>query len=100
MTEVQKLTPAEYDKLSETERGSYDLKMREKETMEQESLPYRWKQTLVDVDVSVPVPAGLKSRQLDIGIMKKHLRVAIKGDDKPIIDVTDLFFLSFPRRVN
>lgn len=38
-----------------------------------------WKQTLQDVTVSIPVPAGSKSRDLVVEIRKKHLKVALKG---------------------
>jgi hypothetical protein len=48
-------------------------------------LPYKWKQTLQDVDVIVPVPKGIKSKQLNIQILKKKLVVGLKGHDA-IID--------------
>lgn len=48
-------------------------------------MPYKWKQTLQDVDVIVPVPKGIKSKQLNIQILKKKLVVGLKGQDA-IID--------------
>lgn len=47
---------------------------------------YRWVQTLADVNVSIPVPEGTKSKMMDVAITKKHLKVGIKGEP-PIIDV-------------
>jgi hypothetical protein len=49
------------------------------------ALPYRWKQTLQDVTVTVPVPAGTKSRDLVVEIKKTKLKVSLKGKE-PIID--------------
>jgi len=37
--------------------------------------------------VSVPVPAGIKAKNLDIVIKKDHLKVGVKGQT-PIIDVS------------
>lgn len=47
----------------------------------------RWKQTLQDVDVTIPVPKGTRGRDLDIVIKKKSLKVGLKGKE-PIIDVS------------
>jgi hypothetical protein len=44
---------------------------------------YSWTQTLSELDVRVPVPEGIKSRQMEVVMKKKHLRIAIKG--KPAI---------------
>lgn len=43
------------------------------------ALPYRWHQTLDELTVSIPVPAGSKSRDLIVEIKKKALKVALKG---------------------
>jgi hypothetical protein len=43
------------------------------------ALPYRWHQTLNELTVSIPVPAGSKSRDLIVEIKKKALKVALKG---------------------
>lgn len=48
-------------------------------------LPYKWKQTLQDVTVTIPVPQGTKSKQLVVDIKKTHLKVGLKGE-QPIID--------------
>lgn len=49
------------------------------------ALPYRWKQTLQDVTVTVPVPPGTRSRDLIVDIKKTKLKVGLKGKE-PIID--------------
>ncbi|KAF9958594.1 hypothetical protein BGZ72_000173, partial [Mortierella alpina] len=47
------------------------------------ALPYKWRQTLVDVDVSVKVPKGTRSKDLVVEIKKKSLKVGLKG--QPLI---------------
>ncbi|CAM9205692.1 unnamed protein product [Chrysoparadoxa australica] len=46
---------------------------------------YVWVQQLADVNISIPVPEGIKARDLSIVIGKSKLKVAIKGQP-PIID--------------
>ncbi|KAK7377361.1 hypothetical protein VNO80_02784 [Phaseolus coccineus] len=46
---------------------------------------YSWAQTLEEVNVSVPVPTGTKSRFAICDIKKNHLKVGLKGQP-PIID--------------
>jgi HSP20 family molecular chaperone IbpA len=70
----------------ETKRLADEQVQREKEAREQAALPYKWKQTLQDVDVTVPVPAGTRGRQLNVVIERQHLTVGLKGSE-PIIDV-------------
>lgn len=43
------------------------------------ALPYRWHQTLNELTVTIPVPAGSKSRDLIVEIKKQSLKVALKG---------------------
>ncbi|KAI3655929.1 hypothetical protein MP638_002634 [Amoeboaphelidium occidentale] len=71
--------------MTEEEREEYNKAQLEKERAEQEALPYKWKQTLQDVDVIVPVPKGTKSKQLNVQILKKKLVVGLKGQEA-IID--------------
>ncbi|KAF8243003.1 CS-domain-containing protein, partial [Wilcoxina mikolae CBS 423.85] len=58
---------------------------REKEAAEQAALPYVWKQTIADVDISIPVPAGTRGRDLNVVISSKKLKVGLKGKD-PIME--------------
>lgn len=59
---------------------------REKEAAEQAALPYQWRQTIGDLDISVPVPKGTRGRDLIVEIKKHKLKVSLKGKE-PIIDV-------------
>ncbi|KAI5211843.1 CS-domain-containing protein [Aureobasidium subglaciale] len=68
-----------------SEREAADKITAAREAEEQARLPYKWMQTIQDVDLTAQVPGNLKARDFDIKITKDHLRVAIKGQD-PIID--------------
>jgi hypothetical protein len=57
-----------------------------KEAEEQAALPYKWTQTISELDVTFNVPGNLKSRDLVITIKKQSLQAGIKGQD-PIIQV-------------
>ncbi|KZZ90157.1 nuclear movement protein nudC [Moelleriella libera RCEF 2490] len=55
-----------------------------KETAEQAALPYKWQQTISELNVTFVVPGNIKSRDLVIDIKKQSLSAGIKGQD-PII---------------
>jgi hypothetical protein len=74
-------SPAE---LAERERENLERKARE--DAEQAQLPYKWTQTIRDVDVTAPIPANLKGRDMDVILTKNKIRVAIKGQE-PLIEV-------------
>ena len=48
-------------------------------------LPYQWKQTLHDVDVTIPLPKGTKARELIVVFKKKHISAGFKGKE-PILE--------------
>ncbi|KAF9362230.1 hypothetical protein BGX34_006555 [Mortierella sp. NVP85] len=79
------LTPKEYDAMTEEERKAYDEAARKKEAEEQAALPYRWKQTLSEVDISVDLPKDILRKDLIVVLKRDSLKVAIRGQD-PIID--------------
>ncbi|KAH8816515.1 HSP20-like chaperone [Xylogone sp. PMI_703] len=58
---------------------------RAKELAEQAALPYKWTQTIGDLDITLEVPGNLKGRDLNVDIKKNKLLVGIKGQD-PIIN--------------
>lgn len=58
---------------------------------------YTWKQTLSDVDITIKVPKGTKSKQLDIRIKQKSLFVALKGVDQVPFIIGDL---SYPIKID
>jgi len=41
---------------------------------------YTWEQTLIEVTVNVPIPEGIKAKQLTVDIAKQHLKVGVKGE--------------------
>ena len=79
------------DKMSSSpppeEKEKKDAEAKAKEAEEQAKLPYKWTQTIQDVDITMPVPGNLKGRDIDVVITKKKLKVGIKGQP-PIIDVS------------
>jgi len=57
----------------------------EKEAAEQAALPYQWKQTIAEVDITVPVPQGTRARDLVVEIKSESLKVGLKGQE-PILE--------------
>lgn len=68
------------------EQKRLDAEAKAKELAEQAALPYKWDQTIKDVDITVPIEAKYKGKDLDVKIARNTLRVAIKGQ-APFIDV-------------
>lgn len=68
------------------EREKADAELKAKEEAEQAKLPYKWTQTIKDVDVTISIDGKYKGRDLDVKLTKTALRVAIKGQE-PFIDV-------------
>lgn len=79
--EPENLSPAE---LAERELQEKERKTRE--DAEQAQLPYKWTQTIRDVDVTAPIPANIKGRDMQVTLTKTKISIAIKGQ-KPIIEV-------------
>ncbi len=69
-----------------SERDKETAELKAKEAIEQGALPYKWTQSIKDVDLTVPVSASLKGRDLQVVLTKTKLKVGIKGQDA-IIDV-------------
>ncbi|KAF2102778.1 CS-domain-containing protein [Rhizodiscina lignyota] len=67
------------------ERKRMDAEAKAKQDAEQAALPYKWTQTIQDVDITVPVDGNLKGRDLVVTMTKTKLKVGVKGKD-PIID--------------
>lgn len=68
------------------ERKKADEEARAKEKAEQAALPYKWDQTIKDVDISISIEAKYKGKDLDVKISRNALKVSIKGQE-PFIDV-------------
>ncbi|KAI6354058.1 hypothetical protein MCOR25_008766 [Pyricularia grisea] len=61
---------------------------RAKEAAEQAALPYKWAQTIGDIDITIKLAEGsekYKGKDLKVEIKKQHLTAGVKGSD-PIID--------------
>lgn len=73
------------------ERKKADAEAREKEEAEQATLPYKWTQTIKDLDITVNIEAKYKGKDLDVKISRNALKVGIKGQE-PFIDVCSSTF--------
>lgn len=80
MSEAREASP------TPSERTRKDAEDRKREEEEQSKLPYKWTQTLEEVDVTVPIPGNLKARDLVVELKKAHIKVGVRGQE-PIIDV-------------
>lgn len=68
-----------------SERKRLDKEAKTREEEEQAKLPYKWRQTLDEAEITVPIPGNLKSKDLIVDLKKTYIKVAVKGQD-PIID--------------
>ncbi|KAJ3074076.1 hypothetical protein HDU98_012195 [Podochytrium sp. JEL0797] len=69
------------------EQEILDKEAKAKEDAEQAALPYKWKQTLQEVEIRITVPKGTKGKDLDIQLKKESIRVAFKADKaNPIVE--------------
>lgn len=57
-----------------------------KQAVEQSVLPYKWTQTIAEVELSIPVPAGTRARDLIVEIKSQSIKVGLRGKE-PIIEV-------------
>jgi len=64
-----------------SERERTDTEARAKEAAEQAALPYKWTQSIKDVDITIAIDGKYKGKDLDVKITKTTLRVAIKGGE-------------------
>ncbi|KAI8900439.1 HSP20-like chaperone [Globomyces pollinis-pini] len=67
--------------LTAEQREEKDRKQRELEKQELAKYPYQWKQTLQDVDITIKLESGIKSKNLNVKISKTKILVAIKGKE-------------------
>jgi hypothetical protein len=72
------------------ERARLDKEAKAREQEEQSKLPYKWVQTIADLDITAPIPATLKGKDLDVKITKDSLKAGIKGQE-PIINVCNAY---------
>ncbi|PWN26811.1 CS-domain-containing protein [Jaminaea rosea] len=81
---------SKYDSLSPAEKEAHDAAERRREAEEQAALPYRWTQALDHVEVTLPLPAGTRAKQLDVAIKRASLRVGLKDGEKTVLMAGDL----------
>ncbi|OQD68873.1 hypothetical protein PENDEC_c030G06320 [Penicillium decumbens] len=82
------MSAPEPENLSPTELAERELQEKERkarEDAEQAQLPYKWTQTIRDVDVTAPISANIKGRDMQVTLTKTKISIAIKGQ-KPIIE--------------
>ncbi|KAI8868084.1 nuclear movement protein nudC [Ramicandelaber brevisporus] len=80
----------DYNDMTPDERKLHDAQILAREKLEQSTLPYRWTQTISDVDITIPVPKGTRARDLNVILKRQHLHAekgVIVDDDfpKPIV---------------
>lgn len=56
-----------------------------KEQAEQAELPYIWNQTLEEITLTYPVPAGTRARDLVISISRNTISIQLKGVEEPLL---------------
>ncbi len=69
-----------------SEREKKDKEDRAREAEEQAKLPYKWTQTIQDLDITIGVPANLRGKDIVVDMTKTKLKVGVKGQE-PFIDV-------------
>lgn len=61
------------------EQKKIDAEAKAKQDAEQATLPYKWTQTIKDVDITIEIPGNLKGRDLNVKFTKTKLFASIKG---------------------
>ena len=69
-----------------SEREKKDKEDRAREAEEQAKLPYKWTQTIGDLDITIGVPSNLRGKDIVVDMTKTKLKVGVKGQE-PFIDV-------------
>lgn len=73
-----------------SERSIQNAAALAKEKEEQAQLPYRWTQTIRDLDITVPVPGTLRGKDILVDVKAEYLKVGVRGQDA-IINVCSPF---------
>lgn len=76
-----------------SERERLDKAAKAKEQEEQSKLPYKWTQTIADLEVTIEIPGNFKGKDLDVKIAKNSVKAGIKGQDA-IIEVRIIAYLT------
>ena len=70
-----------------SERERLDAEARKKEDAEQATLPYKWTQTIGDVDITIPVPGEIRAKDLKVKIKKLSIKAQV-NEEEPVIEVS------------
>jgi hypothetical protein len=70
-----------------SERSRLDAKEQE----EQSALPYKWTQTIADLEVTIEVPGNFKGKDLDVKIRKDGVKAGIRGQEA-VIEVCGMLY--------
>ena len=70
-----------------SEREKKDKEDRAREAEEQAKLPYKWTQTIQDLDITIDVPSNLRGKDIVVDMTRTKLKVGVKGQE-PFIDVS------------
>lgn len=70
---------------SEPVSAEEEAAARQREAEEQAALPYRWTQALDHVEVTLPLPAGTRAKQLDVAIKRTSIRVAQRDGERAVL---------------
>jgi CS domain len=62
-----------------SERERSDAEAKAKEAAEQATLPYKWTQTIKDVDITIPIDPKYKGKDLKVELSKTKIYASIKG---------------------
>jgi hypothetical protein len=62
-----------------SERERSDAEAKSKELAEQATLPYKWTQTIQDVDIIIPIDSKYKGKDLKVDLSKTKIHASIKG---------------------
>ncbi|MCJ1313562.1 hypothetical protein MMC25_007241 [Agyrium rufum] len=69
------------------ERDKVEAERKAKEDAEQAKLPYKWTQTIGDLDITAQFPGNLKGRDFVVEFTKDKIKVAIRGQE-PLLEGT------------
>lgn len=68
------------------QREKKDKEDRAREAEEQAKLPYKWTQTIQDLDITIAVSSNLRGKDIIVDMSRTKLKVGVKGQE-PFIDV-------------